>query len=120
MHTLRSDMRGGAHPNLTSHRIPSQAAGALKQHEPIGVPERDKTPVSERARSPPIQRKSTERSARSEQVQTPMTERAKTAEKARTLERAKTPDQGKALGAQTSQPPAPDCMIVPGVSTPLL
>ena len=53
---------------------PSQAAGTSRPHESSRAPDREKIPELERVRSPPIRRKSTERSARSGRVQSPMPE----------------------------------------------
>ena len=55
---------------------PNQAAETSRQQESGTVPYCERTPKLEKDRSPPIQRKSTERSARSEQVQSPMPKRA--------------------------------------------
>ena len=61
-------------PSAQATAGPNQAAGTSRQHESGRALDREKTPKSERVRSPPIQRESTECSARSGQVQSPMPE----------------------------------------------
>ena len=94
--TLQSDRQGRARPNLSSHHLAQPSRRASKQRESGRVLDHEKTPVPEKVRSPPIQRKSTKCSARSGWVQSPMPKRA------RTPERAKTPDRGKAPMVQVS------------------
>ena len=89
-------------PTAKATPRPSQAVGTSRQQESGRAPDHERIPEPERVRSPPIRRKSTDRSARSWWVQSPMPEtaqsqeRTKTAERARTPEQAKTPDHGKA------------------------
>ena len=71
---------------------PSQAAGTSRQHEFAKNPERGKSLVSERSRSPPIWSKNTRPTSRGGRVQSLVAERALTPERARIPERVKTPE----------------------------
>ena len=110
---------GPSQPDKTSHPLESGR-----------VPDRGKTPVPEQAHSSLVRRKSTERSSRSRQGQSPhrgqgrdsrrsrAQERTGTLERKRRPDQARTPNRGRALVLQVSPVPALDCVIVESWAPP--